>query len=41
MLEEIRAIFQSATPDHVESTSCGNNPPDGVHLCVEMAPKHD
>ena len=41
MLEEIRAILQSVRPVHVESASCGNNPPDGVHLRVEMAPQHD
>ena len=41
MLEEICAILQSATPVHVESASCGNSPPDGVHLCVETAPQHD
>ena len=41
MLEEIHAILQSATPVHVESASCGNNPPDGVHLQVEMVPQHD
>ena len=41
MLEEIRAILQSAAPVHVESASCGNNPLDGVHLRVETAPQHD
>ena len=37
MLEEIRAILQSAAPVHVESALCGNNPPDGEHLHVETA----
>ena len=41
MLEEIRAILQSAVPVHVESASCGNNSPDRVHLHVEMVPQHD
>ena len=41
MLEEILAILQSAAPVHVESTSCGNNPPDREHLHVEMVPQHD
>ena len=41
MLEEIHAILQSATPVHVESASCGNNPLDVVHLRVETAPQHD
>ena len=41
MLEEIHAILQLATPVHVESASCGNNPLDGVHLHVETAHQHD
>ena len=41
MLEEIHAILQLATPVHVESASCGNNPPDRVQLRVETAPQHD
>ena len=41
MLEEIRAILQSAAPVHVESASYGNNPPDGEHLHVETALQHD
>ena len=41
MLEEIRSILQSASPIHVESTSCGNNSPDGEHKHVETALHYD
>ena len=41
MLEEICAILQSAAPVHMESASCGNNPPDGEYLHMETVPQHD
>ena len=41
MPEKIRSTLQSVTSFQVETVSCGNNQPNGMHLRVETAPDHD